>query len=188
MTYSGGHANQGQGGFYGSGGARVSTATPTHHPEAIANQRDVMELSKIMVDVENLENELRSLGTVVNSRTIEIKARLKKTISNPRVREILNRLEIKGQVIVVLDACLSIHSFCVMLLSACVGIVFERTRFGSCSQAKVHGELISKFEISNKMKRKAWINRVCIAVYSFCAHVFKTKKTFLDHLPQTNQR
>jgi hypothetical protein len=50
-----------------------------------------------MADVENLENDLRNLGSVVSSRTIEIKARIKKTISNPKVREILNRLEIKGE-------------------------------------------------------------------------------------------
>ena len=51
-----------------------------------------------MGDVEILETELRTLGpATVSSRTIEIKARIKKLISNPHVREILNRLEIKGQ-------------------------------------------------------------------------------------------
>jgi hypothetical protein len=52
----------------------------------------------IMDTIELLENELRTIGTnVVNNRTIEIKARMKKTISNPQVRELLNRLEIKGE-------------------------------------------------------------------------------------------
>jgi hypothetical protein len=52
----------------------------------------------IMDNIELLENELRTIGTnVVNNRTIEIKARMKKTISNPQVRELLNRLEIKGE-------------------------------------------------------------------------------------------
>jgi hypothetical protein len=51
-----------------------------------------------MDTIELLENELRTIGTnVVNNRTIEIKARMKKTISNPQVRELLNRLEIKGE-------------------------------------------------------------------------------------------
>ena len=50
-----------------------------------------------MADVENLETELRSLGNVVNARSIEVKSRMKKTISNPKVRELLNRLEIKGE-------------------------------------------------------------------------------------------
>lgn len=97
VTYSGGHASQGQGGFYGSGGSRATGASVPHHPEAIANQRDIQDLAKIVGDVEILETELRSLGNTVNSRTIEIKARIKKLISNPHVREILNRLEIKGQ-------------------------------------------------------------------------------------------
>lgn len=98
VTYSGGQASQGQGGFYGSGGSRiVAGASVAHHPEALANQRDIQDLAKIVGDVEILENELRTLGTTVSSRTIEIKARIKKLISNPHVREILNRLEIKGQ-------------------------------------------------------------------------------------------
>lgn len=99
ITYSGGHASTGQGGFYGSGGSRAAGASnaPTHHPEAIANQSDLTELARIVADVEVLENELRSLGTSVTSRSIEIKARIKKMISNPRVKDILNRLEIKGQ-------------------------------------------------------------------------------------------
>lgn len=97
ITYSGGHASSGQGGFYGSGGARVTKSTPAHHPEALARVADIKDLTQIMDSVEHLENELRSLGEVVNSRSIEIKARIKKTISNPRVLELLNRLEIKGE-------------------------------------------------------------------------------------------
>jgi len=97
VTYSGGQATTGQGGFYGSGGSRVRDVKPAHHPEAIARQADIMELIQIMDSVELLENELRSLSGPVSSRSIEIKARLKKTISNPKVRELLNRLEIKGE-------------------------------------------------------------------------------------------
>lgn len=99
VTYSGGQANQGQGGFYGSGGSRVIlSGGVAHHPEAIANQRDITELAKIVSDVETLEIELSNIGTgVVSSKTIEIKARIKKLISNPHVRELINRLEIKGE-------------------------------------------------------------------------------------------
>jgi hypothetical protein len=50
-----------------------------------------------MSEIDILDQELRSLGGVVNTRTIEIKTKIKKSISNPRVREILNRLEIKGE-------------------------------------------------------------------------------------------
>ena len=35
ITYSGGQASEGQGGFYGSGGSRLKTTTPEHHPEAL---------------------------------------------------------------------------------------------------------------------------------------------------------
>ena len=56
-----------------------------------------MDLAQIMNTIESLENELRSLGPVVNTRTIELKAKMKKTISTPKVRELLNRLEIKGE-------------------------------------------------------------------------------------------
>ena len=97
ITYSGGHANTGQGGFYGSGGARVAKSSPAHHPEAMARAADVQALAKIMAEVEILEGELISLGNVVTSRTIEIKSRIKKSISNPQVRELLQRLEIKGE-------------------------------------------------------------------------------------------
>ena len=73
------------------------TNKPAHHPEALAQQADVATLSKIMAEVEQLENDLMTLGNAVSSRSIEIKSRLKKTISNPRVRDLLNRLEIKGE-------------------------------------------------------------------------------------------
>jgi hypothetical protein len=42
ITYSGGHASQGQGGFYGSGGSRAkNNQLPTHHPEALARVADI---------------------------------------------------------------------------------------------------------------------------------------------------
>eukprot|EP01039_Chlorochromonas_danica_P004749 gene4749-5204_t len=96
VTYSGGQATQGQGGFYGSGGSRLVKSKPAHHPEALARVADIKDLIQIMENVEILESELRSQGNVINARTIEIKARIKKTISNPKVLELLNRLEING--------------------------------------------------------------------------------------------
>jgi len=97
ITYSGGQASEGQGGFYGSGGSRVISGKPTHHPEALAQAADVATLSSIMAEVELLESELRSLGNSVTSRSIEIKSKVKKTISNPKVRDLLNRLELRGE-------------------------------------------------------------------------------------------
>lgn len=99
VTYSGGQAiSSGQGGFYGSGGSRANkAATPSQHPGAIARVADIQELVAIMDTVENLENELRSIGGAVSSRSIEIKTRLKKEIKSPKLLELLNRLEIKGE-------------------------------------------------------------------------------------------
>jgi hypothetical protein len=74
----------------------MMTAAPVHHPEALARAADIEALTKIMNEVELLDAELHQLGGTVNSRSIELKARIKKTISNPTVRELLNRLEIKG--------------------------------------------------------------------------------------------
>ena len=51
---------------------------------ALARQADVASLQQIMLEVNRLESELLALGTQVSSRTIEIKARIKKSISNPR--------------------------------------------------------------------------------------------------------
>ena len=98
VTYSGGHASVGQGGFYGSGGARVMKGSTQHHPEAIARQTDISEIVSIMKEIESMEHELATLGAkVVNSKSIELKSKIKRAISNPKVREILNRLEIKGE-------------------------------------------------------------------------------------------
>ena len=96
LIISGGQASTGQGGFYGSGGARAKEGSPPHHPEAMARLSDITSLSKIMAEIELLELELRALPPGVSTRTIEIKARIKKTISNPVVNSMLNRLEIKG--------------------------------------------------------------------------------------------
>jgi hypothetical protein len=97
VTYSGGHANYGQGGFYASGGSRVVASIPDHNPRALASQQDILELARIYADVENLESQLRAEGTAVNSKTIELRSMIQKMVKNPKVLEILNRLEIKGE-------------------------------------------------------------------------------------------
>ena len=97
VTYSGGQATSGQGGYYGSGGSRVSTGKVPHHPELLASQKDIQELAQILAAVDSLETELLAIGSGVNSKRIEIKAKIKKQISNPQVRGILDRLEVKGQ-------------------------------------------------------------------------------------------
>lgn len=51
-----------------------------------------------MKEVEILESDLRSQKSDgMNARAIEIKIKIKKALSNSKVLELLNRLEIKGQ-------------------------------------------------------------------------------------------
>eukprot|EP01041_Mallomonas_annulata_P012337 gene12337-25955_t len=92
VSYSGGQATVGQGGFYGSGGARKAGDNTPHsiHPKAVARIADVESLATIM-------DEVQALGGVVNAKTIDLKSKIRKTISNPQVRELLNKLEIKGE-------------------------------------------------------------------------------------------
>lgn len=49
------------------------------------------------MEVQSLELELQSIGDVVNSQTIELKARLKKLTASKAMNELLGRLEIKGE-------------------------------------------------------------------------------------------
>ena len=79
ITYSGGQASEGQGGFYGSGGSRKNTAQIKHHPEAVGDLEDIRTLVAIMENVEKLEEKLAesmaSHGSSVNEESIELKVR-----------------------------------------------------------------------------------------------------------------
>lgn len=97
ITYSGGQASSGQGGFYGSGGARSSVSAATFRPEAKAKAGDIATVINIMSDVRTMEGELRALGNTVSSRSIELKAFLNKKVSNKQVLSLLERLEMKGE-------------------------------------------------------------------------------------------
>ena len=97
ITYSGGHASQGQGGFYGSGGSRLVKGEQKFAPEFRASKDDIVSLQNVMSDVDSLELQLAKHGDVVNSTTIELKSKIKKTLHTPKVRALLNRLEIKGE-------------------------------------------------------------------------------------------
>jgi hypothetical protein len=97
ITYSGGQASSGQGGFYGSGGSRVVSAAPEHHPEALARQADITELASIMNQIENMEIELATLGSAVTTRSIELKSAMSKAAANPNVLQLITTLEIKGE-------------------------------------------------------------------------------------------
>ena len=95
ITYSGGQATSGQGGFYGAGGARATKAQTKHRPEAVAHAADIKSLRKLMEEVEELEVELR--GAQELPKQISIKASIKKKASGKEMTELLKRLELKGQ-------------------------------------------------------------------------------------------
>jgi hypothetical protein len=97
VTYSGGQANFGQGGFYGSGGSRVITQEPPQRKEALANAHDVSELVKVMTTIEAYEGELLELGNNVCTRSIELRSLINETLTKPFVKEMLSRLEIRGE-------------------------------------------------------------------------------------------
>ena len=97
--YSGGQAQVGQGGFYGSGGARAMS------PEEVLEQtkqddrnvmlalaQDVDHIRNVMEELETLERLLEG-ETSVSNKSIEIKNSIKKLMTAPDVLESLNNLE-----------------------------------------------------------------------------------------------
>eukprot|EP00616_Rhizochromulina_sp_CCMP1243_P003624 CAMPEP_0118998312 /NCGR_PEP_ID=MMETSP1173-20130426/63009_1 /TAXON_ID=1034831 /ORGANISM="Rhizochromulina marina cf, Strain CCMP1243" /LENGTH=266 /DNA_ID=CAMNT_0006949803 /DNA_START=288 /DNA_END=1089 /DNA_ORIENTATION=- len=101
ITYSGGHASDGQGGFYGSGGARAGKEGQiAHHPEAIVELQDIRLLEQVMSEVATLEDQLATSmathGSSVNEQSIELKAAIKRKMSSKAMAQLLDRLEING--------------------------------------------------------------------------------------------
>lgn len=91
----------GQGGFYGSGGARTmphsaedSGDDERHRMLAVA--ADVQKVQQVMSELEMLEHLLLNEDTL-SSKSIEIKSSIKKLMTDRSLMECLNRLEYKGQ-------------------------------------------------------------------------------------------
>lgn len=104
VTYSGGQASEGQGGFYGSGGSRVQTSAPKHHPEALKKKDDIDEARKIMEDIHDMEGKLLAMGSApVTTESMTLKNEINKKARSARVKELLGRLEIKGEPVWGLD-------------------------------------------------------------------------------------
>uniref|UniRef100_A0A7S4K9H6 Uncharacterized protein n=1 Tax=Odontella aurita TaxID=265563 RepID=A0A7S4K9H6_9STRA len=100
ITYSGGQATEGQGGFYGSGGAHKITQDTEQRPEMLALAADVTKIQAVMQEVETLESLLdrekeESKGEITG-RSIELRSSIKKLMVAPEFTECLNRLEIQG--------------------------------------------------------------------------------------------
>mmetsp|Transcript_34400 Transcript_34400/g.57805 ORF Transcript_34400/g.57805 Transcript_34400/m.57805 type:complete len:137 (+) Transcript_34400:196-606(+) len=103
VTYSGGQASVGQGGFYGSGGSRATNkGAVEHHPEALVeNLEDLKVLKALMSDIEVLEDQLATSignhGSSINEQSIELKAALRRKASGQQISTLLKRLEINGE-------------------------------------------------------------------------------------------
>lgn len=103
VTYSGGQASAGQGGFYGSGGSRVKSA-PEHRPEAQAKKRDIDEARVLMDEILDIEGKLLAMGnSAVTTESMALKSELNKKARSPKVKELLGRLEIRGEPVWGLD-------------------------------------------------------------------------------------
>lgn len=115
--YSGGQASEGQGGFYGSGGARktepnTNLSQTWQRPQMLALAADVTKVTMLMEEVERLEELYRAElditsggeassaaagGAPPSGTMIELKAKIQKMCTNPDVTECLNRLELNGE-------------------------------------------------------------------------------------------
>jgi len=96
-----GQASEGQGGFYGSGGARASKLETEHRPEMVALAADVENLALVMEEISKLdamlEEEKEKSGSSVTSKSLEISSKIKKVMTSVDVMDCLNRLEVEGE-------------------------------------------------------------------------------------------
>ena len=101
LTYSLGQASEGQGGFYGSGGARVSKLETEHRPEMLALAADVENLTLVMEEIykldEELEKEKEQHEGQLTGKSLEISSKIKKVMTSNDVMDCLNRLEVEGE-------------------------------------------------------------------------------------------
>ena len=101
ITYSGGQAISGQGGYYGSGGSRV-VKDHSHDPTLKASGKELEILKRIMEEIDILQVELEEHGPEVTSETIALKNKVKKMISDPQLGHLLQRLEKGGEYVIVI--------------------------------------------------------------------------------------
>eukprot|EP00568_Trieres_chinensis_P002728 CAMPEP_0183308892 /NCGR_PEP_ID=MMETSP0160_2-20130417/22876_1 /TAXON_ID=2839 ORGANISM="Odontella Sinensis, Strain Grunow 1884" /NCGR_SAMPLE_ID=MMETSP0160_2 /ASSEMBLY_ACC=CAM_ASM_000250 /LENGTH=131 /DNA_ID=CAMNT_0025472807 /DNA_START=177 /DNA_END=572 /DNA_ORIENTATION=- len=102
ITYSGGQATEGQGGFYGSGGSRATLTPPSlHRPEMLALETDVQQIAHTMRELDLLEDMLtadqRANEGRVTGKSVELRGKIKHLVTGREFMECLGRLEIKGE-------------------------------------------------------------------------------------------
>lgn len=99
ITYSGGQASSGQGGYYGSGGSRATKlVVPHYHPEACARPVDVQELNRLMKLVDTLEVDLKVKRTAIDIEpAVEVKDVLNNVMRDEETCCLLSRLVFMGE-------------------------------------------------------------------------------------------
>jgi len=107
ITYSGGHAAHGQGGYYGSGGARAKAEeeaekdiTQEQRNKMLAITTDVTTIQTVLEQISLMEDHMReemleSKGEVTG-KSLEIRGKMKHLVSSKEFLERLERLEVEG--------------------------------------------------------------------------------------------
>jgi len=106
IQYSGGQASEGQGGFYGSGGARhpdggkadaYDSDAEESRSKMLALAADVNKIRQVMDEYTVFESLLAAEDSDISNKSIELKSAIKKLMTAPEVLNALNRLEIQGE-------------------------------------------------------------------------------------------
>ncbi|GMH83447.1 hypothetical protein TrVE_jg4909 [Triparma verrucosa] len=99
ITYSGGQATVGQGGFYGSGGSRSSSSPDSRQrPEAVAHAADIKSLHNVISELDILESKLLNYPqNEVSNEIISLRSQIKKIVTRPDVMKVLDKLEYDGE-------------------------------------------------------------------------------------------
>ncbi|KAI2506198.1 hypothetical protein MHU86_8233 [Fragilaria crotonensis] len=98
ITYSGGQATEGQGGYYGSGGSRViEPPVVSGRSQLLALAADVERVFSVMEECQTLERlKERESDDGVSGKTIELRNSIRKLMTAPDFLESLGRLEVQG--------------------------------------------------------------------------------------------
>lgn len=97
ITYSGGQASEGQGGFYGSGGARVTKQSVEWNSKAVAQLEDIQSLQTLMAQVADLEGAIAQENDPLSETVIEKKQTIKRLMTSPQTMALIESLEMGGQ-------------------------------------------------------------------------------------------
>jgi len=96
ITYSGGQASEGQGGFYGSGGARVKKEGFEWNSKAVAQLEDINALRQVMDEVATLEETVAAVSDPLSEAVIETKQTIKRLMTQPATVALVEKLEMGG--------------------------------------------------------------------------------------------